>query len=331
MKLTERGEFQIIEHLKKQGRTIPGLICGIGDDCSVARIDESQELLTTTDLLTEGIHFNLDWSDLHHLGRKAVSVNVSDLAAMGARPLFLFLSLAIPDDINVDQLDQFLSGFLQASDAYGAVLAGGDTCRSRSGLTISVSAQGVAMKATSIMRQGAKAGNDLFVTGTLGDSALALRQLMAGKTPTPFLLERHIDPTARIETGQALVEDSIPTAMIDVSDGLLADLEHVLRASGVGAVVDLETIPLSRAFRQEMDSNPDLMGLALSGGEDYELLFTAPAEAQKAISAIAEKTGVPISRIGRIDENREELNLLGPSGAVELPPQRGYKHFPDTP
>ena len=331
MKLKERGEFQIIEHLKKQGRTIPELICGIGDDCSVARIDDNQELLTTTDLLTEGVHFDLDWSDLHHLGRKAVSVNVSDLAAMGAQPLFLFLSLAIPDNINVDQLDQFLSGFLQASDAYGAVLAGGDTCRSRGGLTVSVSAQGVAIKATSIMRNGAENGDDLFATGTLGDSALALRHLTAGKTPAPFLLGRHIDPTARIETGRALAEGGIPTAMIDISDGLLADLEHVLNASGVGAVVDLAAIPLSREFQQEMNNDSELMDLALGGGEDYELLFTAPPGAQKAISAIAGKTGVPISRIGHIDKNSAEFRLRGPSGAVELPQQRGYKHFPDTP
>ncbi len=331
MKLTERGEFQIIEHLKKQSRTRPELICGIGDDCSVARIDDNQELLTTTDLLTEGVHFNLDWSELHHLGRKAVSVNVSDLAAMGAQPLFLFLSLAIPDNINVDQIDQFLSGFLQASDAYGAVLAGGDTCRSRGGLTISVSAQGVAKKASSIMRNGAKTGDDLFVTGTLGDSSLALRQLMAGKNPSRFLLGRHIDPTARIKTGRALAEEGIPSAMIDISDGLLADLEHILNASGVGADVDLAAMPLSRDFQQEMNTDSDLMDLALSGGEDYELLFTAPPSAQKAISAIAGKTGVSISRIGHIDNSSEGLRLRGPSGAVELPHQLGYKHFPDTP
>lgn len=331
MKLTERGEFQIIEHLKKQSRTIPELICGIGDDCSVARIDDNQELLTTTDLLTEGVHFDLDWSDLHRLGRKAVSVNVSDLAAMGAQPRFLLLSLAIPDNLNVDQLDQFLSGFLQASDVYGAVLAGGDTCRSRGGLTISVSAQGVATKATSIMRNGAEAGDDLFVTGTLGDSALALRHLMAGEKPDPFLLGRHLDPTARLEAGRALAEGGIPTAMIDISDGLLADLEHVLNASGVGAVVDLAAMPLSSAFQRELVSNKDLLDLALSGGEDYELLFTAPPDRQKAISGIADKVGVPITRIGCIDEKRAALRLQGPSGAVELPQQRGYKHFPDTP
>ncbi len=330
MTLGGRGEFQIIDYLRRQRRPGRGLVMGIGDDCSVARIAAGEDLLTTADLLTESVHFNLEWTDLLHLGRKAVAVNVSDLAAMGARPRYLYLSMAIPDRLGADELDRFFTGFLDACDAYGVILAGGDTCRSPSGLTISVSAQGTAPEGRWIGRGGAAAGDDLYVSGTLGDSALALRMLLAGSTPEPFLLQRHIDPTARVATGLALSAAALPSAMIDISDGMLGDLEHILAASRAGAAVELAAIPLSESFRRHVAAEPALMELALAGGEDYELLFTAPEGRREAVAAVAEQTAVPIACIGKIVSGDLGLKVFGPAGEVDLPRRRGYKHFHES-
>lgn len=330
MKLGGRGEFQIIDYLRQQCRAAPGLVRGIGDDCSVVKVPEGDELLTTTDLLAESVHFDLDWTDLMHLGRKAVSVNISDLAAMGARPRYLYLSIALPEDLELGALERFFSGFLAACHEYGAVLAGGDTCRSPAGLTISVTAQGTAPRGKWVGRDGALGGHVLYVTGTLGDSALALRRLKTGDVPDSCLLQRHINPTARLATGLALAEAGIPAAMIDLSDGLLGDLEHILRASAAGAVIEIESIPLSDRFRSDLDNDPDLMELALAGGEDYELLFAASAEHQDAIAAISDRTAVPICRIGTIVSGTGRIRLIGPHGEVPLPARRGYKHFPET-
>ena len=327
MKLLDRGEFQIIDYLKGQGQTAPGLVKGIGDDCAVISVSPGEQLLTTTDLLVESVHFDRSWTDMSRLGRKAVSVNVSDLAAMGARPRFLFLSLAIPDNLSIEDLDQLLAGFLQAAEDYGAVLSGGDTCRSAGGLALSVTAQGSAPVSTWIPRDGAAAGDEIYVTGTLGDSALALQKLSNKSDPDPFLLGRHLDPTARVATGLALSSAKIPTAMIDISDGLLGDLQHILNGSDVGATVTLGQLPLSSAFREELETDGGLVDLALSGGEDYELLLTAPPGAEEVIGQIAEETGVPITRIGRINGASGEMKVLGPDGEITLPSTFGYKHF----
>ena len=180
------------------------------------------------------------------------------------------------------------------------------------------------------MRSGAVEGDALFVTGSLGDSALALQLLQAGRQPDPFLLRRHNDPPARVTTGLALTAAHVPSAMIDISDGLLADLEHILELSGVGAVVEQQALPLSEPFRQGLKSNPGLTELALAGGEDYELLFTAAETKADVIAQVAQKCGVPISKVGKIVAESGQLRLLGPGGELDLPRNRGYKHFPET-
>ena len=330
MKLTGSGEFQIIDYLKKRSGSAPGLIRGIGDDCAVTTIASGEVLLTTTDLLIEDIHFKQQWTELAVLGRKAVSVNVSDLAAMGAEPRFLFLSLAIPDCFELTSLDQLLTGFLAACADYGAVLAGGDTCRSASGLTLSVTAQGVAPESGWIGRDGAHENEGIYLTGTVGDSALALNQLQSGEVPDQALLQRHNDPIARVAVGRALAKAGIPTAMIDISDGLLGDLEHILVASDVGAAIELENLPLSPGFERELKRDSALLDLALTGGEDYELLFTAPKAFAESITVLSGETGVPIQKIGSISKKRSEITLYGPAGEYKLPAKTGYKHFPES-
>lgn len=327
MKLAERGEFGIIAELKRRCAGSPELLTGIGDDCAVIAPPPGEQLLVTSDLLAENIHFRRNWTDLVSLGRKCASVNLSDLAAMGATPRFLFLALALPADLETDSLDAFFSGFLAACGEHGAVLAGGDTCASDAGLTVSVTALGSAPTGQAVLRSGARPGDSLYVSGTLGDSSLALQQLLTGQTPEPFLLKRHLDPTARVGLGCALARNRLATAMIDLSDGLLADLGHLLAASGVGARIDTDLLPLSPPFAAASASTPALADLALTGGEDYELLFTAPADAEPALHAAAADSGTAVSRIGEIHPGTSGLQLVSAGSVRSLPKKQGYKHF----
>jgi len=331
MKLAQRGEFGIIAALRQRSAAAPGLITGIGDDCAVIAPQPGEQLLVTSDMLVEGVHFRWDWTDPVRLGRKCASVNLSDLAAMGATPRYLFLALALPGDLDTAILDAFFDGFLSVCGEHGAVLAGGDTCASSAGMTISVTALGSAATGTALLRSGAVAGDALFVSGSLGDSALALQQLLAGKRPESFLAQRHFDPTPRVNLGCALAQTGLATAMIDLSDGLLADLGHLLSASSVGARIEIETLPLSAAFRQALEQNQALIDLALSGGEDYELLFTAPAAAAALLADLAQKSATPITRIGTVLPLVNGLQLFANGQQRPLPAGQGYKHFAGGP
>ena len=257
MKLSELGEFGFIERIRRAVPGGAGIVAGIGDDCAVTTLPAGEVLLNTTDLLIEGGHFRRDWSDLFLLGRKSVSVNVSDIAAMGGTPRHLTLGLGIPPDLPVEELERFVAGFLDAAAGYRTVLIGGDTCRSPGPLFVSVTVEGSAPPAEVVRRSGARPGDDLYVSGTLGDSALALRLLSAGDAPPPELARRHHDPQARTALGRELAAAGLATAMIDVSDGLCADLGHILAASGVGARVEVGALPLSDPFRSAAATLPD--------------------------------------------------------------------------
>lgn len=269
-------EFELIEWIRQQIPAVDHLRIAIGDDCAVQKPLSGQDLLTTSDLLIEGVHFLRHWTSLYDLGRKAVAVNISDIAAMGGKPLSLFLSLGRPIELGDSDLKELISGILFEIRRHGAVLAGGDMSRSPAGLILSVTVQGCISAGQAICRRGAAAGDSLYVSGSLGDSALALSLLKAGRQPEPFLAQRFHLPTPRVGLGQLLVENRLATAMLDVSDGLLGDLAHILDASEVGAELELADIPLSPAFRQELEQDTTLIELALAGGEDYELLFTSP-------------------------------------------------------
>ncbi|WP_429885982.1 thiamine-phosphate kinase [Geoalkalibacter halelectricus] len=326
MKLGDIGEFGFIERIRKRAAAASHLLLGIGDDCAVSRVAPGELLLASTDLLIEDIHFRRGWSDMHTLGRKSVSVNVSDLAAMGGRALNLYLGLGIPADTSVEDLDAFANGVLDACAAYGAVLAGGDTCRSPGPLFISVTVEGSVPEAQLVTRAGARPGDLLWVSGTLGDSALALRELLAGRRPPALLAARHHDPCARLDLGRVLAVQGLATAMIDVSDGLLADLGHILDSSAVGALVERDVLPLSPAFRAALQAEPALLDLALCGGEDYELLFTSPPEKAAAVAALAAQ-GVPVTQIGRILPQDHGLCLIDVQGRPCAPPRGGFDHF----
>ena len=324
-----RGEFEIIAGLKDRCRTSSVVRLGIGDDCAMLQLPPGEVLLTTTDMLVEGVHFRRDWTGMLSLGRKSAAVNLSDLAAMGATPRALFLALALPDDILDAELDLFFEGFLEVCHANGAVLAGGDTCAAKKGLSISVTALGSAREAAVVRRVGAGPGENIYVTGSLGDSALALQWLIEGRSLPPELLRCHLEPTARIAAGLALAEAGIPSAMIDVSDGLLADLGHMLEASRVGACIEVDRLPLSPILRMAVRDDRSVLDRALAGGEDYELLFTAKPAMERKIDRLAERHALPVTRIGTILESRGEIELKYGGNPFPMPLQMGYKHFSD--
>ncbi|MDT8420876.1 MAG: thiamine-phosphate kinase [Desulfuromonadales bacterium] len=324
--LAELGEFGLIERIQQQAEPAPFLRLGIGDDCSIQAVAADDELLTSTDLLLEGVHFNLQWTDFESLGCKSAAVNISDIAAMGGVPRSLYLGLAVPDALSVEQLDRFVAGFVAVAQAHGAVLAGGDTCRSSGPLVISVTAEGTAPRGQAVCRSGAGAGDLVFVSGTLGDSALALRLLQQGEQPSAPLAGRHHRPQARVSLGRRLAETGLATAMIDVSDGLVADLGHILKASGHGAVLQLQEIPLSPGFSEVLAHRPEWIELALTGGEDYELLFTVAAERADDIAQLAAELDLPLTRIGTL-QGITGLQILQRDGRHYHFRRSGFDHF----
>jgi thiamine-monophosphate kinase len=327
MKLKDLGEFGFIERIKKGVSGGRGVRLGIGDDCAVLELPPGHVLLTTTDMLVEDIHFRQEWTDLKNLGRKSVAVNVSDVAAMGGKPRHLYLSLGFPGDFPLAGLDSFVAGFLEACAEYDVTLVGGDTCSSPGPLVISVTVEGSVAEADYVARRGARPGDAIYVSGTLGDSALALHLLRKGGNPDPFLLDRHNNPRARTILGAALASEGIPTAMIDLSDGLLADLGHILECSAIGALVDEKLLPLSPPFRAEHEVSPTLIQLALAGGEDYELLFTVPPEKEGKLPRISESTGLPLARVGTITEEKMKLVVEDSDGRLYTPSRGGFNHF----
>ncbi|MBE0504710.1 MAG: thiamine-phosphate kinase [Desulfuromonadales bacterium] len=326
MSLGACGEFGLIERIRAQVAGRDDILIGIGDDCCATVLPPGEILLTTTDLLLEEIHFRRAWTDLFALGRKAVAVNISDIAAMGGTPRTLSLGLGLPADLPPADFDQLIAGILSAAREYGAVLSGGDTCRSPGGLMLSVTVQGSIQPEQILRRSGARPGDLLYVSGTLGDSAWALRELLAGRTPEDALAQRHHRPTARLGLGQELAQRRLATALIDLSDGLRADLGHILAASGVGACVHAAALPLSPTFRAALAIEPGLLDLALAGGEDYELLWSAPSAAAVALATLSDELALPLTCIGAIVAGAG-LKVIAADGSEYISAKMGYNHF----
>jgi thiamine-monophosphate kinase len=326
VKLADLGEFGFIGTIADRVARHPGVRIGIGDDAAATLPTPGTALLTTADLLAEGVHFNLAWSDPHSLGRKSLAVNLSDIAAMGGVPRYALLSLAVPPEMPLEFLDSFMAGFLEQADRFDVALIGGDTSSSRGGLFINVTLMGEQVPEKIVTRGGAQPGDLLCVSGTLGDSALGLVALRRGE-PLTGALRRHLDPEPRVRLGVALADAAIPTAMIDISDGLLADLGHILKLSGRGGRVDLANLPLSGEYRAGTGrQGTDPYALCLGGGEDYELLFTLPADRFAEARTLGEATGSPVSVIGEIVAE-PGVYLVSPDGAPYSPPSNGYDHF----
>ena len=289
---------------------------GIGDDCAVLPVADGDALLFTADLLNEGVHFLRRATSARELGGKALAVNLSDIAAMGGRPVATLLSLALPPDAGETWGEEFMEGYRALSECYGVALVGGDTTRSGQGITINVTAIGRAPLSCIKRRSAAHPGDVLFTTGALGASGAGLRDLLAGRLDTPAAVE-HRNPRPQVEEGLWLGMRREVHAMMDLSDGLASDLRHILDRSGVGAEVLLERIPVAEGS--------DLQ-TAACGGEDYKLLLTADTEgAGRLADEFLKRFGSPLHPLGRITGTRE-LVWLQNGNPVPLD-WHGFTHY----
>ncbi len=319
------SEFEIIDRLfRRDSGFRPDVELGVGDDCALLRVPADRLLAVTMDTLVEGIHFPAG-ADARGLGHKALAVNLSDLAAMGATPAWLTLSLSLPA-VDRSWLDRFMAGFYALAEVHGAALVGGDT--SRGGvLSCTVQAHGFLPLGGGLRRGGARPGDAVVVTGTFGDAGLGLavaqgRQNASEEAGT-YLRGRLERPTPRVSAGVRLL--SLANAAIDVSDGLAQDLGHVLRASGVGATIFADAVPLSEAMLDTLEVE-DAQRIALTAGDDYELCFTCCRDNLDAVFKELADCGTRATEIGVIDAE-PGLRVAGGSGAVESSSLAGYRHF----
>lgn len=285
MDLRELGEFGLIEEIK-QGIEVPQGYLGIGDDCAVMPQKSGMETLVSTDMLIEGTHFLMDNISAYRLGWKSAAVNISDIAAMGGRCTGSFLSFALPKGLGKEWTDEFFRGYKEISSLYGCPLLGGDTTSSPDRLCISVTVTGEAPAGKSVKRSNAAIGDLICVTGNLGDSGCGLRIILEGSgrdADAEKLIARHYLPMPRVKEGMEIAAAGA-SAMMDISDGIGSDLRHIIEASGVGAEIDTSMIPLSNELKSKCaEYGWDPLELAISGGEDYELLFTISEENAKKI------------------------------------------------
>jgi thiamine-monophosphate kinase len=307
--------------------TRTAIFTGIGDDCAVLRLPPGQESLVTTDFTLEGIHFRRDWHPPESVGQRCLARGLSDIAAMGGEPVAAFLSLALPRGLPQSWVGRFARSLIGLAEKYGVTLAGGDTAESPNGILADIIVVGTVPKGKSVLRSGARPGDGIFVSGKLGGAAAAVvkmkmkmkmrAQPLKRLNPRDYL--RHFYPEPRVELGRVLREKGLASAMIDISDGLSTDLGHLCEESGVGADLDAALIPRARVGRPAREVDLDL---ALHGGEDYELLFTA-RPGKRVPSQIA---GVALTQIGQISRRRKIYLRARPNLAYELEP-RGWEHF----
>ena len=302
-------------------------VLGVGDDAALVRVRRGRELVVSTDMLLEGRHF-FAGADPRLLGHKALAVNLSDLAAMGATPRWATLSLALPG-ADARWLRAFAAGFMGLARAHGVDLVGGDTTRGP--LTLCVQIMGEVPAGQALRRDAARAGDDVWVSGHVGDAALALAALAGrirlARTELARLERRLHAPAPRVALGQALRR--IARGAIDVSDGLVADLGHICERSGVGAVVELARVPASLTMRRHLD-HPAATAARLAGGDDYELCFTAAPRRRAAIGRVAARLGLALTFIGRIVSARRadrRVTVMDAAGRPLSLPARGYDHF----
>ena len=310
------GEFEFIETIRHSFDGIgDGAIMGIGDDCAVIPQSGGESLVVTTDMLVEGVHFLRHATSARELGAKSLAVNLSDVAAMGAHPVASFLSLSFPPDCRREWAQEFMEGYRELSAQHGVKLAGGDTTTSLGGIAINVTAIGRAPNERLKFRSGARPGDIVVVNGSLGESAAGLQDILARWLDTPFA-QIHRNPVPQVAEGEWLGCRAEVHSMIDLSDGLASDLTHILKASGVGAEVELTDIP-----------TPVTTELAVAGGEDYKLLFTVAPESWESLRAeYRTRFGTELHPVGRIVPGNNTIVWLE-NGAPVKKNWRGFTHF----
>jgi thiamine-monophosphate kinase len=314
MPLQERS---LIKRIRARVRGGSSVVAGIGDDCAVLRLPPGHELLVTTDFSIEKIHFRRDWHRPEVVGRRCLARGLSDIAAMGGQPRAAFLSLALGSDVPQKWVDRFFTGLLGLADEFKVPLAGGDTAQSPAGIQADIVVVGSVPRGRAVLRSGARPGDQIYVTGELGGSAAAIAQLAAGR-PMGSEAGAYFRPTPRLAAGAWLRHRGLPSAMIDVSDGLSTDLEHLCQESHVGAEIEAGAVPLARVGQRKQQEVA--LEMALHGGDDYELLFTS------ARNVPARVAGVRVTRIGRITQARG-MRLLDAGGRARKLEARGWEHF----
>ena len=315
-------EFDLIARIRQRVGTRGDVVLGIGDDAALLQVPAGRELAVAMDTLNAGVHFPSRTAPAD-IGWKALAVNLSDLAAMAAEPAWCTLSLSLPDD-DAAWVEGFLDGFLDLAVRHEVALVGGDTTRGP--LSVCVTVHGFVAPGRALRRDGARAGDGIWVTGTLGDAAAALAWLERGGDVDAALRARLDRPMPRVGVGLALA--GLAHACIDVSDGLLADLTHVCEASGVGAIVEVDRLPASPAFAALAGDASSRRHWQAAGGDDYELCFTAPPGRRDELVSALSSAGMPATCIGRIEQGGGVRALLDDGGQWR-PAGIGYRHFED--
>lgn len=335
--INELGEFGLIDHLTKEFKTYnESTLIGVGDDAAVLNYSDKRTLIST-DLLIEGIHFDLAYNPLRHLGFKAVIVNLSDICAMNGVPKQITVSIAVSNRFSVEAIEELYFGIKAACEAYNIDLIGGDTTSSLSGLIISITVIGSANDSEIVYRSGANPGDYICVTGDLGAAYLGLQMLEREKIllkenpnikidleDQKYLIGRFLKPEARTDIVENLRMHNVkPTSMIDISDGLASEILHICKNSNTGAIINEDDVPISiEAKQMAIKFNIDPITTALSGGEDYELLFTINPNDLEKIRLIPE-----VAVIGRILNKNEGVNLKSSAGHNHEITAQGWRHF----
>lgn len=334
MRLKELGEERIIKELAEKFRVRhPRVLKAIGDDASVTVQKGGRVLLATTDILIEDTHFRTSLTTPYLLGRKSLAISLSDIAAMGGEALFFLVSIGLPGTLKKEFLDGLYKGISECAKEYGALLIGGNTSRAGE-ITVSTTVFGEMRACEVVYRGGAEKNDIVWVTGTPGDSALGLALLKkegiaALRGPFKKAVMRHLAPEPRMKAGRALAVKKLATSMVDVSDGVLLDLKRVAEESGAGAVVEPYRLPVSAGMKEYLRLNRRAApyGFILSGGEDYELLFTAPEKNTEKISALSKKLKLRMTPIGRIVGKKEGIKVLAEDGSEVRVKSLGFDHF----
>lgn len=317
-----RSEFEFIQNIKSKYN-----LRRVGDDCAVLPKDDKIDMVVTSDMLVEDIDFRLDWTTPELIGEKALAVSLSDIAAMGANPVFAMVSLGVPEVLwNTDFVDKFYEGWFTVARNYDVDLIGGDLSRTPDKIAIDSTVIGHIAKGKAILRSGAKPGDSIYVTGELGGASAGLKLLESGfryensNQGQNRLISRQLRPKPQVEIGKQLSALDLATAMVDLSDGISSDLSHICAMSGVGARIHWENIPVDRNIAELSVHSEEEADLALNGGEDFELLFTA--EEKK----ISQANFQGITRIGEITASVGMIEVVGHNGVSLLTP-KGFRHF----
>ncbi|MFZ1948371.1 MAG: thiamine-phosphate kinase [bacterium] len=332
MRLDEIGEFGLIERIRaRKAAYDDDVVIGIGDDCAVLRRGAVLEVLTT-DCLVEGTHYQDQWLSMKDVGWKALAVNVSDIAAVGGTPKHALVTLFLPEAITTGDIDDLYDGLDECAAKYGCSVVGGDIVKITGPFAISITLAGTCERDEVVLRSGARQDDIVVVTGSLGAAALGLRCLRDRVTcmegdAMGEAVKKFQRPCPRLAESRMIVQELRPSAMIDVSDGLLSDVWHILEASKVGVVLDGDAVPVAGSvtefFKGERE---EALAWAIAGGEEYELVFTMSGRLEPKLAEVSEKLGIGLTKIGKIVSKSSGVKIAGPGGERDLGPG-GFDHF----